>query len=82
MTNDLTAMCQAGQNGPELANPYLFSSDTWLAFRAGQLIAGMSTVRRCLKSRGHSVRIETAGGSKIVVKATGKRLEHIAVERS
>lgn len=63
MATELTDECKAGYAGE--ANPHLHSSDAWLAHEAGKRLTGMSGVKDCFKSRGHSVRVHTTGGSTI-----------------
>jgi hypothetical protein len=85
MATKLTDECKAGAAARTAMNvdvPYLFSSDSWLAYRAGQQIRGMSGIRRCTKSRGYSVRIETTGGSLIIATFEGRDLGIITIERS
>lgn len=83
MPTDLTSPCTVGYDNPDMASPYLESSDSWLAFVAGQRITGMSGVRRCRKSRGHSVKVETTGGGIVTVSARyTKHGPTIKVERS
>lgn len=81
VSSDLTAECKAGYAEPSAASPHYLSSDSWLAFRAGQTIAGMSGVASCRKSRGYSVRIVTTGGNRVVVAASGTGLAHFNVVR-
>lgn len=84
MPADLTSPCTVGYGNPDMTSPYLESSDSWLAFVAGQRITGMSGVRRCRKSRGHSVKVETEGGNVVTVSASYTRRggPTIKVERS
>ncbi len=58
-------------------NPYLFSSDSWLAFEAGQALCerGLTRPERAHKSRGCSVRIVTSGQTEFLFKASGDDLE-------
>jgi hypothetical protein len=72
MPTDLTAYAREGQK-PETTNPYMRSSDSWMAFEAGRQIVGMSDVKRAWKSRGHSVKIDTKGGSTVTVTFGGKK---------
>lgn len=72
MITDLTSFAREGQK-PETKNPHMWSSDSWMAFEAGRQIAGSSDVKRAWKSRGHSVKIETKGGSTITVTFGGKK---------
>ena len=72
MPTDLTAYASEGQK-PETKNPYMWSSDSWMAFEAGRQIVGSSDVRRAWKGRGHSVKIDTMGGSTITVTFGGKK---------
>lgn len=48
-----------------LDNPYLWSSDAWLAFMAGADFArrGTSAAIKAKKSRGNVIRVWTAGGN-------------------
>ena len=83
MPMNLTEECRKGYDAAADATPpYLFSSDSWMAWWAGYKIRGMSGIRACRKSRGHSVRIETAAGSVVIVRFSGSHLELVTVERS
>jgi hypothetical protein len=85
MATDITKECKEGQaarTGMNVDVPYLHSSAAWMGYRAGQQIRGMSGVRKCRMSRGYSVRIETTGGSLIIVKFEGNDLGIITMERS
>jgi hypothetical protein len=82
MTDIMTTACQDGQNANPGPAPHLWSSDLWMAFRAGQQMAGTSLVVRCRKSRGHSIRAETIGGNAFIVKFAGKNLSSITVDRA
>ena len=76
MANDLTAECRAGLVSFSAdPNPYLFSSDSWLAFEAGARLRwqGRELVS-CYKSRGYSLRIVMAGNQSYVVAASGDKL--------
>lgn len=87
MATDLTTECKAGYEQGFTANgfadnPYLFSSDCWLAFIAGQKLAGISGVKSCRKSRGYSVKvISTSGVGAYRVIFAGKRLDDILIIR-
>ena len=81
MATDLTEACKAGYADMTARNPYLFSSDSSLAFTAGQKVYGISGVRRCFKSRGYSVRIESTSGTAYLVKFDGAKLDRISVNR-
>ena len=50
---------------PDLDNPYIWSSDAWLAFMAGADFAkrGTSAPATARKSRGNVIRVWTAGGT-------------------
>lgn len=50
---------------PDLDNPYLWSSDAWLAFMAGADFAKRGTSAPCKarKSRGNVIRVWTSGGN-------------------
>lgn len=77
----MTTACQDGQNANPGPVPFLWSSDLWMAFRAGQQMTGTSLVVACRKSRGHSVKAETIGGSVFTVRFAGKDLSSITVDR-
>jgi hypothetical protein len=81
---DLTAQFMAGYNSQDatIDNPYLWSSDNWLAYDAGYVFAkrGASTPIKARKSRGYSVRVETAGGNEFVIQYD-KYLRAISIDR-
>ena len=81
MKNDLLHQCLEGWDLAHKDNPYLFSSDSWMAFQAGRRIVAMCRPVKCRKSRGYSIVIETSGGSTCTLKFTGKNLETITMER-
>lgn len=64
MATNLTAEFIEGYNAQDaqIDNPYLWSSDSWLAYDAGAAFAkyGYSTPTRAAKSRGYSLRVQTA----------------------
>ena len=57
---------------PDIDNPYLWSSDAWLAYLAGADFAkrGTSAPIRAKKSRGNVIRVWTAGGNEWRVEYT------------
>lgn len=63
----LTTEFNEGFNAADAAidNPYLWSSDAWLAYMAGAAFAkrGTSAPCRARKSRGNVIRVWTAGGT-------------------
>lgn len=63
----ITAELLEGYNAsqPDIDNPYIWSSDAWLAFMAGADFArrGTSAPIRAKKSRGNVIRVWTAGGN-------------------
>lgn len=63
----LTAEFLEGWNAsqPDIDNPFLWSSDAWLAFMAGADFArrGTSAPIKAKKSRGNVMRVWTAGGN-------------------
>lgn len=63
----LTAEFNEGFNCADAAldNPYIWSSDAWLAFIAGADFARRGTSAPCKarKSRGNVIRVWTAGGN-------------------
>lgn len=69
--NDLTEQCLAGNAAPTAPCNYLFSSDYWLAFRAGQKCVGME-IASCHKTRGHAVRVVTKQGGLVLVSIRDK----------
>lgn len=85
MATNLTAECKAGYEQGFTANgfadnPYLFSSDSWLAFIAGQKLAGISGVKSCHKSRGYSVKVaSTSGTGSFRVTFAGDRLDKVMI---
>ena len=54
---------------PDLDNPYIWSSDAWLAFMAGADFVkhGTSAPAKAKKSRGNVIRVWTAGGTEFRV---------------
>ena len=54
---------------PDLDNPFIWSSDAWLAFMAGADFAkrGTSAPAKAKKSRGNVIRVWTAGGNEFRV---------------
>lgn len=81
MATNLTAECKAGYADMNARNPYLFSSDSWVAFAAGQKLYGISGVRKCYKSRGYSVRVESVSNTTYVVTLRGDKLDDIFIYR-
>lgn len=85
MTTNLTQPFLDGYNAQDAAidNPYLWSSDSWLAYRAGATFAKRGTSRplRAWKGRGYSINVETGGGTRFVVKATTADLGQLDVYR-
>ena len=67
----LTVEFMEGWNAsqPDIDNPYLWSSDAWLAFMAGADFVkhGTSAPIRAKKSRGNVIRVWTAGGAEFRV---------------
>ena len=63
----LTVEFNEGYNCADAAldNPYLWSSDAWLAFMAGADFAkrGTSAPAKARKSRGNVIRVWTTGGT-------------------
>lgn len=63
----LTAEFIEGYNSSQadIDNPYLWSSDAWLAYMAGAAFAkhGTSAPVKAKKSRGDVIRVWTAGGN-------------------
>jgi len=63
----LTAEFLEGYNASQadIDNPYLWSSDCWLAYMAGAAFAkrGTSAPIKAKKSRGDVIRVWTAGGN-------------------
>ena len=82
MAADLTAYARDGQAKPDSKNPWLWSSDTWCAYAAGQAMKGMATITKAWKSRGHSVKAKTVGNSVVTVKFSGKDLGTVEVTRN
>lgn len=87
MATDLTAECMQGYSAdsdmPGAKCPFYFSSDSWLAYQAGQLMAakGLSAPALCRMSRGFSVRIRTKGDTDFLFKAAGADLENMFLTR-
>ncbi len=79
----LTTEFLEGFNGTEIDNPYLWSSDAWLAYMAGAAFArhGTSTPIKAKKSRGGVVRVWTAGGNEFRV-IYGPHYRFKAIERA
>lgn len=85
MAQDLTNQCRGGFDAYVSGHrepPYMFSSDSWLAWLAGAELAktGRTKPHTCRKSRGYSVRIETAV-NRYVFKASGADLGARELER-
>lgn len=57
---------------PDIDNPYLWSSDAWLAYTAGADFAkrGTSAPIKAKKSRGDVIRVWTVGGTEFRVAYT------------
>jgi len=58
---------------PDIDNPYIWSSDAWLAYLAGAdfgLKLGTSAPVKAQKSRGNVIRVWTAGGNEWRVEYT------------
>ena len=71
----LTIEFNEGFNAADAAldNPYLWSSDAWLAFMAGADFAkrGTSAPVKARKSRGNIIRVWTSGGTEWRVEYDG-----------
>jgi len=67
----LTAEFMEGYNSSQadIDNPYLWSSDAWLAYMAGAAFAqhGTSAPIKAKKSRGDVIRVWTGGGNEFRV---------------
>ena len=76
MATELTKECTAGQAASSSdRNPYLFSSDSWLAWEVGHRLRWQNArVVACRKSRGYSVRFTLEGGAAWIGAAEGKDL--------
>ena len=86
MATLLTAECNEGYQRDfqiDARCPYYFSSDCWLAFQAGALMAtrGLSAPAKCRKSRGYSLKITTKGGTDFLFTARGNDLETMELVR-
>jgi hypothetical protein len=59
MSDDVQAAFDAGFRAENGANPFLFSSDCWIAFQAGLRWwnSGARETTTCRKTRGHAVRL-------------------------
>jgi hypothetical protein len=83
--NDLTNEFMAGWNcsNAQIDNPYLWSSDSWLAFNAGAEFykRGTSTPIKVRKSRGYSIRVYT-GDSEFTIKYDTATLSRYTIERA
>lgn len=82
MATDLTAECVQGFRAAGAACPFYHSSDSWLAWRAGEALwqRGATAPTRCRKSRGYSVRLETAANA-YTFKAVGAALDAFDLDR-
>ena len=86
MPTDLTQECIQGYKNADQtdwrdvapSNPFYWSSDSWLAFEAGEHLGrnGVTVPARAAKSRGYSVKIRTIGGTDFIYRATGPDLEN------
>jgi hypothetical protein len=79
----LTEACLEGYDNPsKITGGHLFSSDNWLAFKAGQHLnkKGMTRPISCKKSRGYRVRVHTPA-SEILVSFAGKDLSTVIADR-
>ena len=79
----LTTEFLEGYNGTEIDNPYLWSSDAWLAYAAGTRFAhhGTSAPIKAKKSRGDVIRVWTANGNEFRV-VYGPHYRFKAIERA
>jgi hypothetical protein len=79
----LTTEFLEGYNGTEIDNPYLWSSDAWLAYMAGADFAkrGTSEPIKAKKSFGYVIRVWTAGGNEFRV-IYGPNYQLRAIERA
>lgn len=79
MQTTLTEEARAGFADPTAEPSALFSSDCWLAFRAGQAArnAGFSQIASAAKSRGYSVRVTATDGRTALVAFKGEDLDQI-----
>ena len=94
MATNLTEYAQEGfdahdlycdwRGSPDPACKHYFSSDAWLAYQAGSAMfsKGVTRPTAAFKSRGYSVRLETASGTKFVFKAAGEDLEKQDLDRA
>lgn len=79
METTLTDDARKGFADPA-AEPFAyFSSDSWLAFRAGQAArnAGFDGIAKAAKSRGYSVRLTATDGRAALVAFKGDDLDQI-----
>jgi hypothetical protein len=81
MATDLTNECKEGYVAGISKCPYLHSSPSWLAWQAGQRLVGMSSIKRARMSRGYSVRVETVGGSTLIVSFGRHDLSAVTINR-
>jgi hypothetical protein len=74
-SNELLPFALEGYAG-DVDNASIFSSPAWMAHVAGAALArhGVSRPVACALSRGYSVKLETAGGARWLVKLTGDYL--------
>ena len=82
MATNLLDECLAGYTAQGDACPFYHSSDSWLAWTAGQALnaRGSVTPTQCKKSRGYSVKMQTAGAD-FTFRAVGKMLDQFELVR-
>ena len=75
---------QTDWRGTAPANPFYYSSDSWLAFEAGEYLGrnGVTHPVRCTKSRGYSVKVLTNSGTDYLYALTGDDLEVVTLTRA
>ena len=85
MANDLTEAFMAGWNSQDaqIDNPYLWSSDNWLAYDAGAQFykRGTSTPIKAKKSKGYSIRVFTHA-NEFIIKYDTATLARVTIERA
>jgi hypothetical protein len=77
---DLTTEARQGQGHG--VNPFLWSSDSWLAFQAGRLLDKGADIVTASKGRGYSVKITLGSTDTVRFIFSGRKLDIVTVEEN